>query len=171
MSSAKPFKVNVPDEELQRLQERLKAAIYPDQLKNISAWEDGTDLPYFKVSPPHRYLECCENPADTTTLGCSLQLMAQGLQGCVYTVQSWSYLCDALCAQPALEPCMQSIKSEEARQHGVPCAVFLTPQHSAGSLHDPKRVSHAVFCTPTRDARYALPCAFPHPRRSLSSTG
>lgn len=51
MSSAKPFKVNVPDEELQRLQERLKAAIYPDQLKNISAWEDGTDLPYFKVSP------------------------------------------------------------------------------------------------------------------------
>jgi hypothetical protein len=49
MSSAKPFKVNIPNEELDYVKQRLQSARYPDQLTNIAAWEDGTDLAYFKV--------------------------------------------------------------------------------------------------------------------------
>lgn len=48
MSSAKPFKVNIPNEELDYVKQRLQSARYPDQLTNIAAWEDGTDLAYFK---------------------------------------------------------------------------------------------------------------------------
>lgn len=47
-----PFKVHVPDEELQYLQQRLESARFPDQLINIAPWEDGTDLAYFKASSP-----------------------------------------------------------------------------------------------------------------------
>ena len=50
MSSAQPFKVKVPDEEIKYLQQRLQSARYPDQLQNIAPWEDGTDLTYFKAS-------------------------------------------------------------------------------------------------------------------------
>lgn len=32
------------------MKQRLLAARYPDQLANISPWEDGTDLSYFKAS-------------------------------------------------------------------------------------------------------------------------
>jgi len=47
-----PFKVHVPDEELQYLKQRLESARFPDQLINIAPWEDGTDLAYFKASAP-----------------------------------------------------------------------------------------------------------------------
>ena len=45
-----PFKVQVPDEELEYVKQRLQAARYPDQLQNIAPWEDGTDLSYLKAS-------------------------------------------------------------------------------------------------------------------------
>lgn len=45
-----PFKVQIPDEELAYVKQRLLAARYPDQLANIAPWEDGTDLSYFKAS-------------------------------------------------------------------------------------------------------------------------
>jgi hypothetical protein len=52
MSSALPFRIHVSDEELQYLRQRIESARYPDQLTNIAAWEDGTDLTYFKVCKP-----------------------------------------------------------------------------------------------------------------------
>jgi hypothetical protein len=52
MSSALPFKIHVSDDELQYLRQRIESARYPDQLTNIAAWEDGTDLSYFKVCEP-----------------------------------------------------------------------------------------------------------------------
>lgn len=55
MSSDKPFKVSIPDTELDYVKQRLQSARYPDQLTNIAAWEDGTDLGYFKVGLPLRW--------------------------------------------------------------------------------------------------------------------
>jgi hypothetical protein len=49
-----PFKVQIPDKELEFVKQRLQAARYPDQLQNIAPWEDGTDLSYLQAS-----LMCC----------------------------------------------------------------------------------------------------------------
>ncbi|KAI8469153.1 MAG: putative hydrolase [Monoraphidium minutum] len=43
-----PFRVSVPDAELQYLKERLGSTRFPDILSDIRPWEDGTDLEYFK---------------------------------------------------------------------------------------------------------------------------
>lgn len=45
--SIKPFKINIPQEDLDELQERLKRARWPDELPGLG-WSRGVPLAYLK---------------------------------------------------------------------------------------------------------------------------
>lgn len=109
MGSAKPFRLNVPEEEIQKLHQRLRDAIYPDQLGNITPWEDGTDLTYFKVRgwvwlPPavQQQLKTARNSKQMPS--CVNQLLAKGIVHAQVDAgwQTQSASCTCLFLNPSL---------------------------------------------------------------------